>query len=64
MKVNGTEFEFKSNTNISNLLDILGIEKDRVVVEINLKIIENEQYDTYVLKEDDFIEIIRFVGGG
>ncbi|MGL4796783.1 MAG: sulfur carrier protein ThiS [Paraclostridium sp.] len=64
MKVNGKEFEFKSNTNISNLLDILGIEKDRVVVEINLEIIENEQYDTYVLKEDDFIEIIRFVGGG
>lgn len=64
MKVNGKELEFKQNTTISNLLDDIGIEKDRVVVEINLDIIENEQYDKYILKEEDIIEVIRFVGGG
>lgn len=64
MKVNGKTFEFRSNISISNLLEEIGIEKDRVVVEINLEIIENEQYDTYILKEDDIIEVIRFVGGG
>lgn len=64
MKVNGKEFEFKSRTSISKLLEEIGIERDRVVVEINLEIIESEQYDTYILKEDDIIEVIRFVGGG
>ncbi|MGL5749480.1 MAG: sulfur carrier protein ThiS [Paraclostridium sp.] len=64
MKVNGKGFDFKENTSISDLLESIGVEKDRVVVEINLDIIENEQYDTYILKEEDIIEVIRFVGGG
>ena len=40
------------------------LNKDRVVVEINLEILENEQYETYILKEHDAIEIISFIGGG
>jgi sulfur carrier protein len=64
MQVNGKKFEFKSNTTISNLLNELGLKEDTVVVEINLEIIENEKYKSYIIKEDDVIEVIRFVGGG
>ena len=64
MQVNGKKFEFKSNTTISNLLKELGLKEDAVVVEINLNIIENEEYRSYIIKEDDVIEVIRFVGGG
>ncbi|WP_195940037.1 sulfur carrier protein ThiS [Romboutsia sp. 1001713B170131_170501_G6] len=64
MKVNGKEFEFKSGMTISKLLEDIGVKKDRVVVEINLNIIENNQYDSYILREEDVIEVIRFVGGG
>ena len=64
MKVNGEEFEFKSDMTISKLLEDIGVKKDRVVVEINLNIIENNQYDSYIVREEDVIEVIRFVGGG
>lgn len=64
MKVNGKELEFKDNTSISKLLDNIGVNKNTVVVEVNLEIIENEAYDNYILREDDVIEVIRFVGGG
>ncbi len=64
MKVNGKEFEFKSDMTISKLLEDIGVKKDRVVVEINLNIIENNQYDSYIVREEDVIEVIRFVGGG
>nr|WP_207743617.1 sulfur carrier protein ThiS [Romboutsia sp. D33t1_170424_H2] len=49
---------------ISKLLEDIGVKKDRVVVEINLNIIENNQYDSYIVREEDVIEVIRFVGGG
>lgn len=64
VKVNGKDYNFKENTSISDLLQSIGVKKDVVVVEVNLEIIENEMYDNYILKEDDIIEVIRFVGGG
>ncbi|MEG0050736.1 MAG: sulfur carrier protein ThiS [Terrisporobacter sp.] len=64
MKVNGKEIEFQSDKTILDLLNDYNLNKDRVVVEINLEIVENEKYETYVLKEHDAIEIISFIGGG
>lgn len=64
MKVNGKEVIFQNNKTIIDLLNDYNLNKDRVVVEINLEIVENETYETYVLKEHDAIEIISFIGGG
>lgn len=64
MKVNGKIVEFKNNKTVLELLNDYNLSKDRVVVEINLEILENEQYENYILKEDDVIEIISFIGGG
>ena len=64
MKVNGKVVEFKNNKTVLDLLNDHNLNKDRVVVEINLEIVENEQYENYGLKEHDAIEIISFIGGG
>lgn len=64
MKVNGKVVEFQNNKTVLDLLNDYNLNKDRVVVEINLEILENEQYENYVLKEYDAIEIISFIGGG
>jgi len=64
MKLNGKEIDVKPNTTILNLLKELEIEIDSVVVEVNLDIIENHQYSSYILNSDDIVEVIRFVGGG
>jgi sulfur carrier protein len=63
MKVNGKELNYKDIT-IVELLEVLDIEKDTVVVEVNKDIIPRNDYTTYMLKEDDKLEIVRFVGGG
>ena len=51
--------------NIKNLSDIITHFKlKNVVIELNGNIINKEDYPDTLLKEDDRIEIIRFVGGG
>ncbi|WP_434794186.1 hypothetical protein TPDSL_09330 [Terrisporobacter petrolearius] len=64
MKVNGKVVQFQNNKTLLNLLNDYNLNKDRVVVEINLEILQNDQYENYVLKEHDVIEIISFIGGG
>jgi sulfur carrier protein len=64
MKVNGKDVELKSNTNIIDLLNNYKLNKDRVVVEINFNIIDENEYEDYIINKEDVIEIINFVGGG
>lgn len=35
-----------------------------IAVECNEEILPKSQYDSYVLQEDDVVEIVSFVGGG
>nr|UWI51758.1 sulfur carrier protein ThiS [Clostridioides difficile] len=64
MKVNGKNIEFKENLTIIDLLNKYNLKSDRVVVEINLEIIEESNYNTYILKDEDVVELISFIGGG
>lgn len=64
MKVNGKDVEFKNNINIIDLLNDYNLNRDRVVVEINFNIIDEEKYENYIINKEDAIEIINFVGGG
>lgn len=45
-------------------LDSLGIDPQRVAVELNLDILPKNDYATTELKEGDRLEIVHFVGGG
>ncbi len=42
----------------------LGIDPQRVAVELNLDILPKSDYATTELKEEDRLEIVHFVGGG
>ncbi|MDB0441297.1 sulfur carrier protein ThiS [Clostridioides difficile] len=64
MKVNGKNIEFKENLTIIDLLNKYNLKSDRVVVEVNLEIIEESNYNTYILKDEDVVELISFIGGG
>ncbi len=57
------EFLLKSLT-ISEFLMAKNWEPERVVVELNREIIPKEVWAGIVLKEDDKMEVLRFVGGG
>ncbi|MGL5153045.1 MAG: sulfur carrier protein ThiS, partial [Clostridium sp.] len=36
----------------------------KVVVEVNFEIINNENYGSFIVKENDSLEVLSFVGGG
>lgn len=64
MIVNGKEMSFKDGITIEELLNELKIEAYKVVVEVDLNIIDKEEYATTKLTSDSKVELIRFVGGG
>ena len=64
MKVNGEIFEFREGMTVSNLIAEMGFSEAMVAVELNLDILPRESFSSTVLKENDCIEVVRFVGGG
>lgn len=64
MKVNGKEVQFPEGTTVSQILDNYKIDRNRVVVEIDMKIINESEYDTYIPDKEAMVELIAFVGGG
>ena len=64
MKVNGEIFEFREGMTVSNLIAAMGFSEAMVAVELNLDILPRDSFSSTVLKENDCIEVVRFVGGG
>lgn len=64
MKVNGEIFKFREGMTVSNLIAEMGFSEAMVAVELNLDILPRDSFSSTVLKENDCIEVVRFVGGG
>jgi len=62
--LNGKETEIKDGMTLADLIRYKGLEPDRIVVEYNMEIPKKEDWEKVVLKENDRLEILRFVGGG
>lgn len=64
MQINGQESYLDAGISVSEMLEALDIEANKVIIEINLEIIEKDKYSETKLHEDDKVEIITFMGGG
>ena len=62
--VNGNGRETAEGSTISDLLQELEIRNDQIAVEVNVKIIDRSEFDSCILKDQDKVEIINFIGGG
>jgi len=62
--VNGKVYDIREGTSLLALLDNLDIDPGRVAVEHNMEIVNKNDFNDTVLKENDTLEIITFVGGG
>ncbi|MBZ4644462.1 MAG: sulfur carrier protein [Deferribacteres bacterium] len=62
--LNGKITELEKNITVSELLQNLKIHSKLVVVEINGDIIQKDYFDNTFIKENDKVEVVRFVGGG
>ena len=64
IKVNGRKISVNYNYSINGLLDKLKIPKKMVAIELNRKIIDKSKMSKIVLKKNDVLEIVHFIGGG
>ena len=62
--INGEDRQFDSVSNISSLLERLGMKPDRVAVELNRDLIPRDRWPSTHLSDGDKLEIVHFVGGG
>ena len=62
--VNGERFDFPNPLNVEELIDYLGFEKKRIALEVNETIIPKSNHGTYILSNNDKVEVINAVGGG
>ena len=64
IKVNGDIKIIKENSRLSNLINTLKIPVKKVAIELNQEIIDKKKLNKKILKENDKIEIVHFIGGG
>ena len=64
MILNGKTIDLKEDISVEQLLKDYDLNPQKVVVEVNMEILDDEVYSTYLLKNEDTVEVIRFVGGG
>ena len=62
--LNGQQFPLAQITTIGELLARHGLQKQRIIVQINEAVIGDEGRDKHPVLDGDVVEIVHFVGGG
>ncbi len=62
--VNGKELDAKKDITVLQLLKELKILDKTMAVAVNLKVVKKENWKDFVIKENDRVEFLNFVGGG
>ena len=62
--INGKKKFFKENNNLFSLLNYLEVNKNGIAVEINQVVVPKSEYKKTIIKNQDKIEIVQFIGGG
>jgi thiamine biosynthesis protein ThiS len=62
--INGEKHAFVSGATLHEVVTALGLEPERVAVELNRGIVKRELWKSTTFDSDAEIEIVQFVGGG
>lgn len=62
--LNGKANDVPDGLTLSGLIAQKRLDPETIIVEHNYKLVRKERWDGTVLKENDRIEILRFVEGG
>ena len=62
--VNGNQTEIAEGSGISDLIKSVGLDTERVAVELNMRIVRRADWGSTTISEGDKVEIVHFVGGG
>lgn len=64
INVNGEPTEIADGSNMSGLIECLGLTGKRLAIEVNEELVPRSRFDQHRLKSNDQVEIIHAVGGG
>ena len=64
VKINGETHTFNDNITLENIINNLNITISSIVAEVNGQVITKEKFSNTIIKDNDVIELIKFVGGG
>ena len=64
IKINGKIKSINQDSNLSVVLKNLKIPLNKVAIELNQEIIDKKKLDKIIIKKNDKIEIVHFIGGG
>ena len=64
IKVNGKLKAINRNSNLLILIKNLKIQLKKVAIEMNGEIVNKKKLNRIILKNNDRIEVVHFIGGG
>ena len=64
IQINGRKIALKQNFSVLEVLKKYKLNKKKVAIELNGKIVPQNKYNSIKLKHNDKIEIVQFIGGG
>ena len=62
--VNGEPKEFSGEASLMELVEQLDLPVARIAIELNREVVRRNDWGSTMLKDEDRIEIVHFVGGG
>ena len=64
IKINGKSNIIDEKTKLSNFLRDLKVPLRKVAIELNREIVDKKKLNKIILKTNDKLEIVHFIGGG
>lgn len=62
--INGESTQLPNEISATQLIENLGLIGRRVAMEVNLEIVPRSTFDSFIIKDNDKIEIVHAIGGG
>jgi len=62
--VNGETREFNEKTTLQEILKALALEGKVMAAAVNMNIVKQDSWETYIVHDGDKLELLDFVGGG
>jgi thiamine biosynthesis protein ThiS len=64
IQVNGEVKDVPAGLALDSLLEHLSLPGQRVAIELNREVVRKVDWPATIIKDDDRIEVVHFVGGG
>lgn len=62
--INGEEKKFKENSTLQDIIHELKIENKVMAAAVNMEIVKKDEWNSFIVKQNDKLELLQFVGGG